>query len=647
MQTSSSEASPLDPLTSRRSRWAALAALLSVAAIETVAGWFRLFSYVLPYTALDDEGYVIVTIREWLSRGGLYDEVFWQYGPFYNTVLGGPLKLLGHDLDLTSARLLTLGLAVASTLLFGLAVLKATGSIAAALVAQVGTYTCLGMFESAVLHPVAPIAVLLGALVLIAFVRSPTSAASDAATGALTAAILFTKVNVGIFVGIAVAYVVAITWRDERQRRYVRLVPELGLVAMGPFLMLRHISRLDEMFVVGDARGATWRWLVVYEAAVVVLIAVARLLPRPSRPDDVRFSLTWLGAGFAAVAVVLIAVALATGTSAAGLVDGLVLRPADSGGALTALPALPTISWAWIAGVPLLVVGLLGTARATPTVGVRLASAALRAASAVLLLTTGLAHELGIDPPGAGFGTVLFLLPLVVLVVVPIVGEGTPARADARWLLAALCIAHSLHVFPLAGAQQGAAMALAVTAAALMLHDAGRELRAALGPDGSRSARWVTVAPALLALVGIGVALVPQARGWKERYDESVELALPGASSIRGDPSRVSQLREAVDALSQCDAFYAHPGLGTFHLFTESEPLTGFNSTGWEYMLTGEEQRAVVEEIEAAPGRVCFFKVDSVAFGGPPDAPLVAYLRDFGQQTASGPGWRLYTEEHG
>lgn len=58
---------------------------------------------------VDDAGYMTVLVREWVSRGGLYDRVYSQYGPFHVLVFGVPSWLFGFEVTMERARLMTFG----------------------------------------------------------------------------------------------------------------------------------------------------------------------------------------------------------------------------------------------------------------------------------------------------------------------------------------------------------------------------------------------------------------------------------------------------------------------------------------------------------------------------------------------------------
>src|SRR4051812_18072615 len=83
----------------RRLHWLLFGAVLAIAAGSLLFTTFMVY---------DDEGYVLFSLQNFTRHGGLYEQVYSQYGPFFflfNQVLhlGG----LGLDFTNTTARVLT------------------------------------------------------------------------------------------------------------------------------------------------------------------------------------------------------------------------------------------------------------------------------------------------------------------------------------------------------------------------------------------------------------------------------------------------------------------------------------------------------------------------------------------------------------
>ena len=51
-----------------------------LAAALAIAGYWLLFTTFMVY---DDEGYVLLSLKNFAAHGALYDKVYTQYGPFF------------------------------------------------------------------------------------------------------------------------------------------------------------------------------------------------------------------------------------------------------------------------------------------------------------------------------------------------------------------------------------------------------------------------------------------------------------------------------------------------------------------------------------------------------------------------------------
>src|SRR5688572_14814465 len=74
-----------EPAPSRQTRatGGTLAFVLLLAALGTI-GYWMLFSHFAGY---DDEGYILISAREYFARGQLYEQVYSQYGPAYYVLM--------------------------------------------------------------------------------------------------------------------------------------------------------------------------------------------------------------------------------------------------------------------------------------------------------------------------------------------------------------------------------------------------------------------------------------------------------------------------------------------------------------------------------------------------------------------------------
>lgn len=616
--------------TSPRSPATVFLAVAVMAAAEAVFGWYLYLSRP-PFPSIDDEGYLMVMVRQWIDGNALYDEVYSQYGPFPMVLFGLPLRLAGVDLTHAVGRVMTLTLVVATAVVLAGVAWVLTRNLGATLVTQLGTFMVLESQSLSSMHPGALLTLLLALLLLnMTALRPRAPLASDALTGALLAAMILTKVNVGLFALLAVAYLVARAWPADRTRRVLLALSELALVLLGPVLLLRFIPRLDEVRNITDAKPSQLMyWSVTYVVLAVAIFYFARLGETEGPTSSTPFALSRLAIGFVAVVAIAAGVVLATGTTVVALVDNVLVRPLYAGDALTALPRFKATSLLWLLALPALLLFGRRVVRAPTIRAWVMFSAAVRVVGGFALLGAVVFSK--IDQTTFFEGTVrLEYLPLVALVLVPRVGQASAARSTARLFLAVLCLAQSLQAFPVAGLQLDLGLLLPVVAGAVILDDGGRELAAVIDGEAIRwGPRLLAAAPAIVFLMALFWFSADDMAGWRRDYDNGVALGLPSTAGLHVSPGSAATLHAALDQLDDCDQFVMYPAWNSFYLFTDTRPPTGFNATLWEDLLDDDEQRAVVDALESFDGRVCYLRQASVEANSPEQQPLLVYLSDF------------------
>lgn len=611
-------------------------ALVALAVVQLIAGWFHFMLWV-PLGA-DDEGYMVLMLRGWVDGGALYDRVFSQYGPLHTLVFGAPLRLLGIELTLTMGRVVTLAICVATSLVLALVARRLTHSLWGALATQVGSFLLLMQSVPASMHPGPLLMLLLAVLVLnVAWLRPAHPRLSDWVTGGGVAAVLLIKVNIGIFVLVAVAYVVASSWPAPRSRRVLRLLTEAALVLMGPVLLLP-LMRTFDMDGTGSLfswphRSALAYWAVAYMAAAVAVVVLSRWSAEADGPaESESFSLLRLGGGFAVVAAATVVAIMAADTSPTSLVEGVLIRPTSQADALTILPRMTAATLLWVALLPAMLWLCWRIGRSPVAAGWLAGSAAVRVGAAAVGLTILVPFVRPSMVPDIPAGLFAFV-PFASLVLLPRVGSSTVSDRQARLFLAVLAVGHSLHAFPVAGLQVAFSMLLPFVCLVVMFVDGGRELYAALQArsapaNARRPPQFVAALPVVVVLVWLSLVTFDDAREWRDNYRASAAVALPGTASMRASDASLASVRANVDALEQCDQFVTSPGLNSYYVFTGIDPPTGFNTTFWFDLLTDDEQQAVVNALEKTSGRVCLVSDPFLTYAES-DQPLEQYLSEF------------------
>ena len=91
-----------------------------------LAAYFLIFSQ---FTGYDDEGTLLITVKAFVHGDSLYKEIWSVYGPFYYELFGGFFTLFGLAVTTDAGRTIVLFLWVGTSLLFGIAAQRLTGRL--------------------------------------------------------------------------------------------------------------------------------------------------------------------------------------------------------------------------------------------------------------------------------------------------------------------------------------------------------------------------------------------------------------------------------------------------------------------------------------------------------------------------------------
>lgn len=584
-------------------RWKPLGWPLGFAATALVlalTGMWRMFAH---FPGYDDEGYILLTVRNYLEGGGLYARVYSQYGPVFYVLHDVVHRVTGAAVDHAYARWFTLALWLGAAGGVAGLVGAAARSAAAAWFAGVASFLFLHQFSEEAFHPGAVIVGLLPFLLWglhrLGAQGRPVAAALLAGAGVALLGLL--KVNVGLLFGTGVAVGWCLT-RAGGGSRATGVV--LGLTAAG---VLMH-------GLVAEA------WVQVFLTVFGVGLAGLGLAipPAPAAHGPGR-ELAGGGAGLAlAGGIVLAAVAL-RGTTPAGLLEGILLRPLQHADSYSY-----AVDWrpgTLVSALAALVLAILHRAWARRG---RLADADALLAGLRLLLLAGTLVVLALLETHRVIGVLFsFAMPWLWVWVAPLRRAEGP---DARPLLACVLLLQMLHAYPVGGIQicWGGFLLFALVAAALPETAAWLAGR---GPAVARAARLVLVVPVLVAAGKLTWA----AATFQARYEAQVPLALPGTGGLRlSERETLAYQVLATNAQLHADRLFSLPGMFSFNLWTGVPTPTLRNTTLWYALLTAGEQAEIVAALERAERPALIVDAGLVGIlhgsGAPPTGPLFEHL---------------------
>jgi len=560
--------------------WGGLALALPVVAYLLVNTTFMMY---------DDEGYLLISLRNYLAGLRLYDEVFSQYGPWpyvYHQFIAG---LLHSPITHMLGRGLTVLHWVGCSLVGGVLALRLTGKHAAGWMATVAIFGLCWQMTSEPSHPGSLIALMVALAAWCASRIDGTARVAGVAAaglGVISALLVLTKVNVGLLLvaGIGCAALRYTAW-PERWRRTAALAGSGGLVLLPWALMGRQLDR---------------EWVMTFTLQFSAAAALLLWVTPPSRAGRFLSARWWwttvIAAGLTGALVCLIV--LLRGTSARALLDAVLINPIK-------LPARFVVEFKWVPAVwPVAAACWATAARAgweirrhgETTATTRWIVVALRflalgwfAWHAQDWLTYfGISHFM------------VFCLPLLPVFVVPIRPDSAPHRAGrlSLWIVALVALPQVLHAFPVAGSQMAWGTFLL-----LPLFVAGvAEAWECLAASAARGGWWIVPAGwAALLLVGLFQLGQLAQTGWT-RYHTSRPLDLPGAADIRIEGYFRQALRLlTLNAGIHADVLFSRQGMYSYNLWSGVPTPTAQNATHWFWLLDEAHQQEIIARLQATP----------------------------------------------
>jgi hypothetical protein len=613
----------------------ALYAVVALAAL--IAAYFAMFSGFAPY---DDEGTLLITLKAFVHGDPLYKEIWSVYGPFYYELFGGFFKVFGITVSQDVGRSIVIVLWVGASMLVGLAAHRLTGRLALGLTTMVCAFAALRVLTAEPMHPQGLCVVLLGAIVLVAVCGGRRrSLLTGAGCGALLAALLLTKVNLGIFAIAAFAVAAVLVIEPLHRHGWLRRLAMLAFLLVPAVVLERDFS-------------LPWvREFLLLEvfAAVAVLIAARPLWPAPREPDDglLRWVLAAIG-GFVVAVVVILAIIVATGPSLRDVYDGTIKEAFGIRDVLTSafpFPANAAVEWGIGAIVGAAIATRLGRGGAD---GPSIWPGLLRALAGLTIIfsVAGIA-PFGLNPV-AGNPVVPAMVLAWVAAIAPRGRVESPHRRLLRVFVPLLALAESLQVYPVPGSQMGIAAFSFALVGAVCLDDALTELRAwsaarstsALADYGAVVPVVAIAVPALFVVVAI---LLPGATSISNYHDEK-KLELPGSELIHLPSTTTEEFEDVVELIDKhhCTTLIGWPSVNAFYFWSELEAPRPTLPNAWVYALNESQQAQALSELKASP-RPCAIRNDEQAVMylkglPPPDKPLVNYaLNDFEPSVEVGP----------
>jgi len=581
-----------------------------IAGLLMWAGHIQLFHRFMLY---DDEGYALISLKNFSLHGSLYDRVYSQYGPAFYLIYDALHRLLGFAWTNTSGRWITLFNWTGTVVFCSLLVRRARGSWPLVLCVLAEGFDFLWIMAREPMHPGSTITLIVSATAWLGWemLQAGRINAFAVVTAAMGAVLALMKINVGVFLGLSAVFWLALSMPVERSlRRDVSLIM-FGCVL--PLALMR--TRIHEV------------WAQIFAVVAVLSISGTMLAAAPAarlQPAGLRAWRWFAGTGLAVTALTA-CLMLPRGTSVAQLWQGVVVGPLRHPGAYAFGPP-------WLPGTVGLAAAMVGllvfSSRYPEDKRLRLVIAWLRIAAA----TAYVSSTVGPMDARQGIQGLCYGVPLAGLFAWPL-DRNNPASkpADqARAWLALLLVFQCLHAYPVAGSQLNWGTFLWIPLMALGFEDAVRVLSKPFSQTLAVMMRGA--AGVVVALVAAYVALDISAISLALLSRPSNEpLAQPGAERIYMAAPYSSSVRILCEnARAHGDVLFSLPGAYSFNLWTGVETPTLANVTHWFSLLDDTQQQAIIQRIDKADRPILIVQhtvlADIVQSGVHPEGPLMDYL---------------------
>ena len=577
--------------------------------LTSLAGVTAYYWIFTGFSIWDDEGTLMLTVRQYLGGMKLYDQVR-GYGPvyyFYNWILrtasGTPVT---HD----TVRMSSLIPWLITALVCAWIVLRLTRSLLLASAAHILTFLALSFFRNEPGHPQE-----LCVLLIICLIASGMGAAMPRwrwlamiCVGAIPAALLLIKVNIGVFAVLAVALTILCHLPRTNFSRYLFDAVAAPCVIL-PFVLMK--AHLNE--------PVAERYCLVVTVSTVSMLLVLLRSPRTVCLSTGDF---WIATGsftFVVSAVLFVLIEV-QGISPHSILNSLVLvnlRISVSEGLWYRPVRLPWIWTPWILaglGIALVFVrnGAQNERRKRQLLYLKLILGPLSSAGLLFFRQSLLGS----------------VTPFSWLVLYSPTEESGSSQSFPRTLLCSVAGLQTLYAYPVAGSQIGFIQIPLIVVAIVCLGDflLGRR---------SKQPALPSPIPRLLAtmlLLCIPVSYLVIAGIQRRTYDSLTPLAFPGAKRIHLPEVQARDYHWLFRNIqANCDIFFGMPELPSLHIWTNSPPPAGLVADGWMLVYTDEDQAAISSELSMHPKACVFYNAQLVGFWNPSlqnmDAlPLARYI---------------------
>jgi len=572
--------------------------------------YYRVFT---GFSFWDDEGSMMASVKQYLDGLRLYDQFWSGYGPVYYFYSGLLRSITGTPITHDVVRMSSLLPWLATALVCAWIILRVTDSLVLATLAHLLTLYSLQFFAFEPGHPQE-----LCIWLLVCFVASGTLIGQQRhflgtiLLGALPAALLLIKVNIGIFAILATGLSLSFHAREN----WLPKTFGASFVAASlflPFALMRH--------QLADPQALVYCVLVTASIG-----ALSQILFRSNR----TISITSRDSGIVAISFLLtfatiVLVSIAQGSSLQSMLDRLVLAHVRiSVGGLWYAPVSLSTKWRYWAFGGLLAAGWVAFSMKNKGNW-----------SSKYLFPIKLLFGLGVI--AALFSTnrsqlLAFATPFCWLLLYPLPENGVSGLVFWRTLLCTTAVIQTLCAYPVAGSQVLFIRVLLLVVGVICIGDFWLWF-AAEYTFGLRQPRLPRIAGsvALFCLV-LDYAYIAYAQ--RESYNSLPALNLAGAGRIHLNDQQAREYQWLTrSSVNYCDILIGLPNIPSLNFWAAMNPPGRLNVDAWMLVLSDQEQLEIELELSKHPHACAIYNPEILGFWNRngrdmSGLPLVRYIHD-------------------
>ncbi|MDX9703014.1 MAG: laminin G domain-containing protein [Candidatus Auribacterota bacterium] len=582
----------------------------------------------------DDEGYLLLTVNQFVKNGGLYEQFQSLYGPFYYFYNWVVHKLLSLPVNHNITRLQTVFEWIAVCACASLLVKLVTGSLMLSIMVFLQMIPATYNLTNEPGHPQGILIVCMVSffITLFLYIKNMQKRWLLLLASLLCVAVFMNKLHIGTFLFCAVLLAI-ISHGDfmPRLRVVFKCLISSMLLIIPYMIMHRHL----------DTFWGLSYFCVVMGALIPVIIAVN--IQTSSHSFTIRDIFIFIISFFAGTALLIFFIN-SHGTSWNGILRGLILKPI----LFPTMNVDPAVFWPKSRHLALFSI-VLGSVyffvirrfeRRSFVVWIML----IIKLCFVLAIFTALLERY--------YRLLNYIMPFIWVIFTP----ASTIKVNTRYLLFlsifVLFVAlNAIHAYPVCGSQYQWATFLLIPLAAFCLADIHKTIgMQVLHTKGSLLVLSKIAVYGLIPISFIAIyidSLLINPKYTRDQYNNLISLNLSGADKIHLSADQAGRYQWLTSNLkAHSDMFVSMPGYMSYYFWTNTPPPDYFTSSGWTIVYDDSEQQRVVNDLKRSSRPCAIVNQEGIDFWANPgqslrQGPLVRYINESFATALSCPPFEL------